>query len=621
MRAVLPLVFLLSACTGETPAVQGVRVLDDPTGASGFWGGPFPDDRRLSPDGTVSLAGFPNPDDVDFVTRLVGLIDGQATGFGTTSGVFFPLSGPIDPDTLPDLDGSLSPEASVYLEGPGGERVPVLVHFEEDGGPFGTDDLLSLLPLQGWPMEAEATYRAVVTTAVQDARGRPLVALEAEGDVAGEARFTTWSPTAGMAAAVHEARTEPLPTPLDSWALTETHDGFCVYENRVEVPVYQTGEPPFTSEGGTWMLDDGVPVLQGTETARLLVTIPRATMPEGWPTAVFIRTGGGGDRPLVERGVRDASGQPIEPGSGPARNLAAAGYAGVSIDGPHGGIRNITNADEQFLMFNVANPGAMRDNVRQSALELALLPDVLDAITIDTGACPDASATSTFHTSEMALFGHSMGATIAPLVVANEPRFDALVLSGAGGSWVHNITSKQKPLEVRPLAETMLKFGDYGRTLHDHEPVLSLLQFGGELADPPVYAKLTRDTGMIDVLMHQGMVDRYILPPIANATSLSYGLELAGPSLDAQTDEVAQHTPLEDLLPLVDRGRVDYPVSANVGGRTAVVVQHREDGVEDGHEVMFQLDEPKMQYRCFLQSRLDGVPVVPEGGSEWADCE
>jgi hypothetical protein len=36
--------------------------------------------------------------------------------------------------------------------------------------------------------------------------------------------------------------------------------------------------------------------------------------------------------------------------------VAAAGWGGLSIDGPHGGLRNVSNGDEQFLMFNVTNP-------------------------------------------------------------------------------------------------------------------------------------------------------------------------------------------------------------------------------------------------------------------------
>jgi len=48
--------------------------------------------------------------------------------------------------------------------------------------------------------------------------------------------------------------------------------------------------------------------------------------------------------------------------------------------------------------------------------------------------------------------------------------------------------------------------------------------------------------------------------------------------------------------------------------RAAALAQHVEDGVEDGHEVMFQLDDPKEQIRCFLRSVGDGVPSVPAAG-------
>src|SRR5690606_37485035 len=110
------------------------------------------------------------------------------------------------------------------------------------------------------------------------------------------------------------------------------------------------------------------------------------------PLLVFSRTGGGGDRPLVDRGVRDADGNVIVPGSGPALELSRAGFAGASVDGPHGGLRNVTNGDEQLLVFNFQNPLALRDNVRQSALELALLPEVLDGVSIDVSDCPGAEA-------------------------------------------------------------------------------------------------------------------------------------------------------------------------------------------------------------------------------------
>ena len=46
--------------------------------------------------------------------------------------------------------------------------------------------------------------------------------------------------------------------------------------------------------------------------------------------------------------------------------------SGITSDGPHGGARTVSGGDEQLLIFNITNPPAMRDNIRQSALELVL---------------------------------------------------------------------------------------------------------------------------------------------------------------------------------------------------------------------------------------------------------
>ena len=153
--------------------------------------------------------------------------------------------------------------------------------------------------------------------------------------------------------------------------------------------------------------------------------------------------------------------------------------------------------------------------------------------------------------------------------------------------------------------------------LHEHDPALMLLQWAGEGADPPVFGEAIRARGT-HVLMMQGIVDHYILPPIANATSLALGLDLAGGSLDADDPELDRFTPLVELLPLVDGTTRELPASANRddGGVTRIVTQHAEDGVEDGHEVVFQLDAPKAEYRCFLASLARGeVPTVSR------DCE
>src|SRR5262249_53506066 len=118
------------------------------------------------------------------------------------------------------------------------------------------------------------------------------------------------------------------------------------------------------------------------------------------------------------------------------------------------------------------------------------------------------------------------------------------------------------------------------------------------------------------VLMVQGIVDHYILPPMSNATALSMGLDLAGDALDSGSKALSGFSPFLSVAPLAGRGQKAYPASGNfdpsgLGPRTAVMVQRPEDGILDGHLVLFQEDGPKYQMKCFLESFAKGVPVVP----------
>jgi hypothetical protein len=187
---------------------------------------------------------------------------------------------------------------------------------------------------------------------------------------------------------------------------------------------------------------------------------------------------------------------------------------------------------------------------------------------------------------------------------------------------------KKKPLEVRPLAEALLDYPMDERDLRDDDPALMLVQWGVESADGQVYNRATINepsaSGPCHVLMEQGIVDHYILPQIAEATSLSLGLDLAGDALDEKNGELADQRALRPLLPLVGRSAIALPASGNrtIGGQavTAVVVQHAEDGIEDGHEVVFQTEAPKHQYQCFLKSLLAGTPTVPPDAASDAPC-
>lgn len=639
MRGWAILIALVAACGSDTR--RELR-MDFPRGS--LYDAPFPADDLRNADGTVDLSLIEVPPGLPFMRDIVTLLDGQADGFGQTSAVFFASRVALDPAALPDVAASITPASTVFLLGIDPDaadylvRYPIEVSYDEDGGPFGDEHLLTLLPVQGVPLLPATRYAAVVMRELGDASGQPLeqsaavddlangqpafdtlaaaaAALAEAGialdDVAALTAYRTQDGEAGLRRFVAHARGADPPAPLTAPTRTDLFDEYCVYQTTVSMPVYQTGTPPFTMRGGTWPV---APAVDSREDARLVITIPRAAAPAaGYPTAVMVRTGGGGDRPLVDRGVRDDTGEPVVPGTGPALHFARAGFAGVTIDGPHGGLRNVTEGDEQLLIFNITNPGAIRDNIRQSALELALVPDILAGVTIDISDCPGATTGSALlDLSRLALMGHSMGATIAPLVLAVEPRYQAVILSGAGGSWIENVVHKRSPFEIRPVATSLLGYTNIGRELHERDPALSLFQWAIEAADPPLYARHVLGTGARHVLMFQGIVDTYILPPIANATSLSVGLDLAGDALDEEAPDLAGFEPASQMLPLVGRGVIALPASGNLpDGATGVVVQHLEDPIEDGHEVMFQLDAPKAQYQAFLASWLAGTPTVP----------
>lgn len=620
MRWLLPALILLAGCASpeappEDDPTQGPHVV---LAGDGFWDRPLPSDGRFAPG--VDLTGFPNPDAVDLVEELRTLGQGM-TGGGTTSSVYFRLEVPVDEASLPTLEESVTADASVFLVGiqegspDFGVRVPIDVRWTGNAAPFGPTDLLSLLPLQGRPLLPDTRYAAVVTRDLRARGGQvfghnPLVAeLEAvpgiePTHIAGLATFTTQDPQAELRAVHADLVARPLPT-LTAWTPAGDFPDYCAFEATLEMPVYQHGDSPFNDGGGTFVWDGDVPLLAGFEAARAVLTVPRGEQPSGgWPVAYFVRTGGGGDVPLMHRGVRDADGVAPE-GTGYAADFAQVGFAGLSLDGPHGGLRNVTGQDEQFLMFNVSNPGAMRDNVRQSALELTLVPDLVEGM-----SAPDCGGgTAAFDAEHLALFGHSMGATIGPLTLGLEPRFGAAIFSGGGGSWIHNVVHKQSPLEVRPLAEAMLNYGAHAQTLTEEDPVLSLLQWAGESADPPVWGASIRAHGT-HVLMLQGIVDTYILPPMANALSLSLGLDRVGPEEDAAEERLDGYRSLGEVLHHGAGQARTLPWEPSEGP-TRAVVQHLEDGVEDGHEAAFQQPGARAQVRCFLADfAADRVPRV-----------
>jgi len=662
-----------------------------------FWAAPFPSDHRVREDSRKpDMRGFPNPDEVGLVDTLVQLADDGSQGFARSGAVYLPLDGAIAEGQLPDRDGSVGYGALVFLmdideDSPTlGQRVRADIAYRETLSVYGPEHALVALPVPGLPLRARTRYAMVALRPLSGTGGAGVGTPEAlrtlvdgqipqgwredvgeqyldalrvlqlqevdTDDIAGLTVFTTSRPTKDFydhAADVRQVCDDPRasaqacplryvgpPTGRPSsfgFVVDDETDDFCVFEGRMLARSYQEGEPPFELGEGGWVLDDdGALAQQREEFGRLWITVPRDAVPgERLPAMVFVRTGGGGDRPLLDRGIRTEAGGPDTPLTGYANELAQAGWIGVMYDGPLGGDRNPNGGDEQFAIFDIDNPIALRDNLRQSALELVALPYVLESINLSPRGCrydgvgedPTGVPSVRIDVDQLALFGHSMGATIGPLAVAAQPLYRHVVLSGAGGSWIDNIVHKQRPIPTRPLAAGLLGEPDEAFVDRFH-PALTLLQWMGEPAETFLYAsrfsKAAPRSQRADVLMVQGSVDRYILPPMANAMALAMGVDAAGPLYDAE--DTPEFPSLTSVLPYTGAETLTLPAYGNEedGTRdvTSVVVQHREDGVEGGHEVAYQQPNARWQVRCFLQTLSEGeVGVVGGSGSGADPCD
>ena len=119
--------------------------------------------------------------------------------------------------------------------------------------------------------------------------------------------------------------------------------------------------------------------------------------------------------------------------------------------------------------------------------------------------------------------------------------------------------------------------------------------------------------------MFQGILDTYIPPPVANALTLGLAIDVARPIRDSGTPALDAYTSIEALLPLTGRGTVALPARGNVDGTTALVVQLDEDGIEDGHEVMWQRADARALVTCFLRTLARGTPTVVDPAAPSCD--
>ena len=599
------------------PPAQAIFEVPRPGVApSEFYALPFPSDIRRDDAGHPIMSDYPVP--VGIIGTYTAALP-KLDGFGTNAAIFTRYTGAIDVDSLPaDAAASLRDDASVYLvdvdpASPArGTRHPVVFRFQEGKGFTIGPNWLGALPSPGFPLREHTTYALVVTSRLRS-QGVPVTAsgdwpavsgatapadptlarahdryaplwawLDEPGgderaDVVSAAVFTTQHATDIMAKL--RAKVAALPAPVARDVARQPSEGvpYAIYQGTFDAPNFQTGDVPYTRSGGDIELGtDGLPVVQRMEPIRFAITIP-TNGPEptgGWPVVIYAHGTGGDFRSFI--------------GDATATRMAEQGLACISIDQVLHGPRN-PGGDPEIDFFNFQNPDAGRNNAIQGAADDFSVVRLLHGLTID-----EADPTPhTIHldTSKLSFFGHSQGGLTGPPFLAVEPEVRGAVLSGAGGLLYFALLNKTKPVDITALVGTII----LDNPLDEWNPVLALLQTWVERSDTINYGPLlVREPpdGLppMDVYQSMGFTDHYTPLPDIEALAVAIGGNQVAPTL----------APIPGLT-LRDRPVLDAPVTGNLAGRTAVLVQYQAT-ISDGHFVVFDTPAGRRQSAEFLGS-------------------
>ena len=664
MRPVVSLFLLCAAACGgddgDGGAADVLFTLDGTLAGDTFFDAPFPSDLRLDADGTAAYAGFPNKGGNRLVTQLVALADGRR-GFSVMTNAYFRFAVALPPRAPADVIPASADAPILYVDvdpdsPERGTLYPVQAQtlVPDDTA---TAFLLGVGLRPGFVLAPSTTYAVVVRRAVAPDLAPPAAIADlaagrtpdgARGAAAAAVYAPLWPVLAELGVPADDVLTATVFTTGDEVALLHQrseavraahdavirnlrvdpadgadHDGYCEVLADVTFPQFQTGEVPYNVDG-VFVFDGDVPLAQGDLTVPLALTIPDGEMPAaGWPLYQFFHGSGGLSSGLVDLGkTLTVGGEPVA-GEGPGWVVAQHGIAGASAALPVNPERYPNASDYEYL--NLLNLGAFPYTFQQGVIEQRLLLDALLELAIPPtvlGPCggatlPAGALAHRFDPATLSAGGQSMGGMYTNMIGAIEPRFGALVPTGAGGHWAVMILDTDLIAGARGfLGGTFATDATVLTFLH---PGMSLLGVSWEIAEPMAsMARLGRrplpDFPVRHVYEPVGLDDIYFPTEIFDAAALAYGNRQAGTPLWPE---------LQSALALDGLDGLDgYPVRANVGGHTRVVVQFASDGIADSHYIYRQLDEVKHQYGCFLASYVrTGTPSVPAPGALTAACE
>jgi hypothetical protein len=641
----LALTLVLVGASCETPPSFPERATQARFAPDGedFWDRPLPSDLRRQDDGTSDVEKWPGPWENDLVLMWLRATGTRLDdGWGLSSGGFFTLTDAIDEGSLPD-EPIASLDAAVFLVDIGdspdrGKLIPVRARVVPEDL-YTPENLLAVLPVFGHLRREKSTYAFVVTDAVKDTSGEPLGAsraffdaltgaeeanarakenlaplkafLDEEGfdlsRVACAGVFDTFDPNETLVKLSQFAESEPEPTLVEPWTLAEDYESFQVLVARYSVPIIQSGARPYSNagEGAIVWGDDGKLVVVDRQNVRLSLTIPKSPQPaNGFPLMIYMHGSGGEWYEAIDRGptpeVPLDEREPGPPGVGPSEWTARRGVATLGFDFPLHGDRNTPPDTTGLMLYNLfGNIEATLDNFTVAAMEVSFISRLALSTTVDASLSPNLDAGGAtdglirFDPARLTAFGQSMGTTLGVAAATVDPRIKGFVFSGAGGMLIEIAVTALEPLVLGPLVANFVELE--AEDLHIDHPLLHTFQALWDLVDPVVkapYIARRPHAGkeVPHVFMSAGIRDGYFHPRSQAAVATSLGATLVG-------DEIEPILPAS--LALDGRETVAFPLVANIDDKTVGVVQYPAENVH-GHYVMFNREDARFQYTCFV---------------------
>ncbi len=640
----------------------GVHVISTIAADSPAYGSvPFPTDAVRDGDHLGIIGGLDAiaRGHADLIARHVAALD----GFGLRPAIeFFIAGGALDATTLPAATTALG-DGVFVLDTELGTVVPFDWRYDPDrnvvsGSPQHGTELregtryAAVLTTDVHPLTRLAPVEAVADRWQSTADAYAAFDPEVRARIAGLAVFTTGHPSKPLLAAREVMATLPKPTlvfdrpalvfdtpaklqkllgdatrettgpraGLEHWG-TDDPNGIArdhlgvVATGRFSIARFRSDDTATDGpEDETFHLDaSGTPQLIAMETIPLTIVLPNTAMPQaGYPVVIFAHGLGSSRTAMMNL----------------AEPLAAQGYATVAIDiWDHGSRYQDSDAGNNFggksgftgdktlidgfgddpgyaayldFFENFLNVAAIRDSIRQSALDFSRVATLIQDPTLDLSLLAAGGATPKLDHARVAYLGESFGTIVGTDVAAIEPSIGLFVLDVPGGGLLDQImtASPQVGSLAIPIVQQIYRTDG---ALDRFHPLLALMQAVFDGGDPLTFAPhVMHDRFAVagtvlpprDVIAIEVIGDEVMANPGTTALAHALGLQMLVPYYDT----------LEGFQPVAS------PASGNVDGQTGVLVQY----APATHGYNWSAEHGKLDYMPgFPQAAGDPYPKLP----------